>query len=248
MDLATILGFVIGITLMIVSMLWGGQLGMFLDFPALLVVFGGTIATLFIKHKMSEVFGVFNIMTNAFMVKPRDLQKIIGQLVEYANIARKDGILALDRVRPDDPFFQAAITHCVDGADPEFLERILNKEWRYQQERHRKGIRMFMGIAETAPAFGLAGTVIGIVRMLASLDEPSGIGPGLASALLGVFYGIILANLLAHPLAVKLEAYSQEELMFRQVIIDGMIGIQKGVNPRMLMESLKTALPPSVRQ
>ncbi|MBF0127470.1 MAG: MotA/TolQ/ExbB proton channel family protein [Magnetococcales bacterium] len=248
MDFATVIGFVVGIALMIGAMLMGGQVGMFFDIPGLLIVFGGTIATLFIKHKMSEIACVFGIMKKAFFFKPGDTQKIIAQLVEFANIARKDGILALERVRAEDPFFQAAIIHCVDGADPEFLERVLNKELRYQKERHKKGIGLFLGIAETAPALGMAGTVIGLVQMLSHLEEPSGIGPGLAVALLSTFYGILLANFVANPIAVKLEAYSQEELMVRQVIIDGMIGIQKGVNPRMLMESLKTALPPSMRQ
>lgn len=247
MDFATVIGFVFGLALMVGAILLGGQLGMFVDIPSMLIVFGGTIATLFVRHKMSEVFGALNIMMKAFFVKPHDIQKIITQIVEMANVARKDGILALEKVKSDDVFMQKAINHCVDGADPEFLEKVLAKELCYQRDRHRNGVGIFEGIAESAPAFGLIGTLIGLVQMMAHLDEPATIGPGMAMALVSTFYGVLIANLVAIPIAAKLLAYSQDEQMVRQVIIDGMIGIQKGMNPRMLLESLVAVLPPARR-
>ncbi|MEO5332833.1 MAG: MotA/TolQ/ExbB proton channel family protein [Magnetococcus sp. YQC-5] len=248
MDFATIIGLVFGLALMCGAILMGGQLTMFVDIPSILIVFGGTIATLFIRHKMSEVFGAFGILMKAFLFKPHDIQQIITQIVEMANIARKDGILALERMRSSDEFMQKAINHCVDGADPAYLEDVLAKELDYQKNRHRNGVGIFEGIAEAAPAFGMIGTLIGLVQMLVHLEEASSIGPGLAMALISTFYGIIIANLVAMPIAYKLAAYSQEEQMVRQVIIDGMIGIQKGVNPRMLMESLIAVLPPAQRK
>nr|CAX84072.1 MotA/TolQ/ExbB proton channel protein [uncultured bacterium] len=248
MDFATIIGFVFGLALMFGAILMGGQLGMFVDIPSILIVFGGTMATLFIRHKMSEVFGAFGILMKAFLVKSHDIHQIISQIVEMSHIARKDGILALEKVKSRDEFMQKAINHCVDGADPAFLEKLLAKELSYQKDRHRNGVGIFEGIAESAPAFGLLGTLIGLVQMLVHMDDPATIGPGLAMALVSTFYGIFIANMVAIPISYKLMAYSKEEQMVRQVIIDGMIGIQKGVNPRMLLESLIAVLPPSGRK
>ncbi|MEO5347248.1 MAG: MotA/TolQ/ExbB proton channel family protein [Magnetococcus sp. YQC-9] len=248
MDFATIIGFAFGLVLMFGAILMGGQLGMFVDIPSILIVFGGTIATLFIRHRMSEVFGAFNILLKAFFVKSHDIHKIIKQIYEMSQIARKDGILALEKVKTHDEFLQKAINHCVDGADPAFLEKVLAKELSCQKDRHRNGVGIFEGIAEAAPAFGLLGTLIGLAQMFAHLEDPTAIGPGLATALVSTFYGILIANLVALPVSYKLLTYSEEEQMVRQVIIDGMIGIQKGVNPRMLMQSLIAVLPPSNRK
>ncbi|OSM02479.1 motility protein A [Magnetofaba australis] len=247
MDLATVIGIVLGFGLILMAIMLGGELGMFINVPSLLIVIGGTIAAMFIKHKMSDVFGSVGIMMKAFLVKQENPDQVIGQLIDMANIARKDGILALEKVKSDDPFLQGAVNHCVDGADPEFLEGVLNKDLEYLADRHAKGIAIWEGIGETAPAFGMIGTLIGLVQMLATMDDPSSIGPAMAVALLTTLYGSIFANVIAIPIAVKLDMYSKDEQMTRQIIIDGMIGIQKGVNPRMLQEALKAALPPSMR-
>ncbi|MBF0454399.1 MAG: MotA/TolQ/ExbB proton channel family protein [Magnetococcales bacterium] len=247
MDLATVIGMVLGFALIIMAIMLGGDIVMFINVPSLLIVIGGTIAAMLIKHKMEEVFGSMGIMAKAFFVTPSDPEATINTLVDMANIARKDGILALEKVKSDNPFLQGAINHCVDGADPEFLESVLTKDLEYLAERHQKGIALWDGAGETAPAFGMIGTLIGLVQMLASMEDPSSIGPAMAVALLTTLYGSIVANVIAIPIAVKLGAYSKEEQMVRQIIIDGMIGIQKGVNPRMLQEALKAALPPSQR-
>ncbi|MBF0371404.1 MAG: MotA/TolQ/ExbB proton channel family protein [Magnetococcales bacterium] len=248
MDLATIIGLVLGFALIIMAIMLGGDIGMFINIPSLLMVVGGTIAAMFVKHKMSEVFGSVGVMMKAFLVKVEEPEQIIGQLTDMANIARKDGILALEKVKSEDAFLQNAINHCVDGADPDFLEAVLNKDLEYLAQRHDKGIALWEGIGETAPAFGMIGTLVGLVQMLASMEDPSSIGPAMAVALLTTLYGSIVANLIAIPIAIKLGSYSKEEQLTRQVVIDGMIGIQKGVNPRMLQESLKAALPPSLRE
>lgn len=248
MDLATIIGIILGFALILMAIMVGGDLGMFINVPSLLIVVGGTLSAMFTKHKMSEVFGSVGVMMNAFFVKQEKAEEVIGQLIDMANIARKDGILALEKVKSEDLFLQSAINHCVDGADPEFLESVLNKEVVYLAQRHQKGIDIFNGMGDTAPAFGMIGTLVGLVQMLASMEDPASIGPAMAVALLTTLYGSIIANIIAIPIATKLEAYSKEEQMIRQVIIDGMIGIQKGVNPRMLQEALKAALPPSQRE
>ncbi len=247
MDIATVIGLVLGFALIFMAILMGGDVVIFINVPSLLIVLGGTIAMLFVKHKMDEVFGSIGILMKAIMVTPSDPEGTINQLVDLANIARKDGILALEKVKSDNPFLQGAINHCVDGADPEFLESVLSKDLEYLAERHKKGSDIWDGAGETAPAFGMIGTLVGLVQMLASMEDPSSIGPAMAVALLTTLYGSIVANVVAIPIAVKLQAYSKEEQQVRQIVIDGMIGIQKGVNPRMLQEALKAALPPSQR-
>ncbi len=247
MDFATIIGFIFGLSLMFGAILLGGEISMFFDLPSIMVVFGGTIATVFIRHKMSEVFGAFRIMMKAFLIKPTNIQPIITQIIEMAHIARKDGILALEQVRSTDTFMQKAINYCVDGADPTYLEGVLDKELAYQKDRHKNGVGIFEGIAESAPAFGILGSLIGLMQMVLHIDEPGAIGPGLAMALASTFYGLIIANLMAAPIAYKLLAHSQDEQMLRRVIIDGMISIQKGINPKMLQDSLMAVLPPAQR-
>lgn len=247
MDLATIIGLVVAFSLLIGAIMLGGTIAMFIDIPSILIVIGGSLSTLFVKFRMGEVFSLVGILGKAFFNQSQDIDRIIGQLVDMANIARKDGILALEKVKSDDPFMQGAINHCVDGADPDFLESVLTKDLDYLIARHDKGISIVEFIGDVAPAFGMIGTLIGLVQMLANMSDPNSIGPAMAVALITTLYGAILANLVAIPLAGKLRMYSNDERLVRQVIIDGMIGIQKGVNPRMLQEALKTALPPEQR-
>lgn len=247
MDIGTVIGIVMGWTLILTAMLLGGNLALFIDIPSMLITIGGTISVTLVKHKLGEVFGAVGVFMKAILVKPMKPEEVIGQIVDMANIARKDGILALEKVKSEDPFLQTAINHCVDGADPEFLENVLTKELEYLAARHERGKGIFETMGEYAPAFGMIGTLIGLVQMLANLSDPAAIGPGMAVALITTLYGALLSNVLFNPIAGKLGGYSQDEQMVRQIIIDGMIGIQKGINPRMLQEALKAALPPKLR-
>ncbi|MEO5364386.1 MAG: MotA/TolQ/ExbB proton channel family protein [Magnetococcus sp. DMHC-8] len=244
MDLATVIGLVMGFGLMVGAILLGGTLRMFFDLPGLMIVLGGVLATLFIKYRLIEVFSTVGVVTKAFVNKRPDVDRVIAQLIEMANMARKEGILALEKIKSEDLFMQSAINHCVDGADPEFLSFVLNKNLDYLIGRHQRSISILDTIATMAPAFGLIGTLIGLVQMLANMSDPNTIGPAMATALMATFYGAILAHLVAVPLSGKLTLYSEDERLVRQVIIDGMVGIQKGVNPRMLQEALRAALPP----
>lgn len=247
MDIATILGLVFGLGLMAWAILMGGSFMLFVDVPSIIIVIGGTVCTMFIKNTMSEVFGSFGIFMKAIMVEAKSPEEYVTNLTNLANLARKDGILALEKVKVDDSFLQLGINLCVDGADPAFLEEVLNKELGYLSDRHSNWIAIYDGVGESAPAFGMIGTLIGLVQMLADMNDPSKIGPSMAVALITTFYGALIANLIAIPIAVKLKAYSQKEQLIRQIIIDGMVGIQKGVNPRMLQLSLKAAVPPMQR-
>lgn len=247
MDLATVIGLVLGFSLLAGAVMMGGTIQMFIDVPSILIVVGGTFAALFVKYRMSEVFSLIGILGKAFFNKSQETDRVIGQLVDMANIARKDGILALEKVKSDDTFMQGAINHCVDGADPDFLEDVLSKDLGYLIARHDKSIGIVETVGDVAPAFGMIGTLIGLVQMLANMSDPNAIGPAMAVALITTLYGAILANLVAIPLSGKLALYSSDERLVKQVVIAGMTGIQRGVNPRMLQEALKTALPPDQR-
>ncbi|MBF0096321.1 MAG: MotA/TolQ/ExbB proton channel family protein [Magnetococcales bacterium] len=247
MDLATIIGLVMGFGLMVVAVLLGGSLRMFIDLPGMMIVFGGVLAALFVKYRLGEVLSTITVIAKAFVNKQPDVERVIAQVIEMANVARKDGILALEKVKSNDPFLQSAINHCVDGADPDFLEMVMRKNLDYLIGRHQRSISILDTIAEMGPAFGMIGTLIGLVQMLASMSDPNTIGPAMALALMATLYGVTLSALVAAPLSGKLTLYSEDERVVRQVIIDGMVGIQKGINPRMLQEALRAALPPKRR-
>ncbi|MBF0282843.1 MAG: MotA/TolQ/ExbB proton channel family protein [Magnetococcales bacterium] len=247
MDIATVIGLILAWALVIWAILMGGKLSLFVDVPSIVIVFGGVFAVSFVRHRMGEVFASIGVLMKAILVKQAPPEDVITQLVDMANIARKDGILALERVKSDDTFLQTAVNHCVDGADPEFLQSVLEKELEYLGERHKRNIEFWSGVGELGPAMGMIGTLIGLVQMLASMDDPAAIGPAMAVAILTTLYGALLANIVALPMAYKLGNYSKDEQLNRQIIIDGIIGIQKGVNPRMLQEALKAALPPKRR-
>ncbi|MBF0127730.1 MAG: MotA/TolQ/ExbB proton channel family protein, partial [Magnetococcales bacterium] len=242
-----IIGLVSGLLLMVWAILMGGKFSLFVDIPSVIIVFGGTIATMFIKNTMEEVFTSFGIFMKAIVNKPRNPEEYVTQMTNLANLARKDGILSLEKVQVDDNFLQLGINLCVDGSDPGFLQEVLDKEISYLNDRHTNWIAIYEGIGEAAPAFGMIGTLIGLVQMLADMNDPSKIGPSMAVALITTFYGALIANLIALPIAVKLKAYSQKEQLIRQIIIDGLVGIQRGTNPRMLQISLKTAVAPAMR-
>ncbi len=247
MDIATIIGLLAGFGLIGWAILMGGSFILFIDVPSIIIVFGGTLCAMFIKHSMQDVLGSFGIFLKSIINEPKKPEIYVAKMSELANLSRKDGLLALEKYKVDDPFLQMGINLCVDGADPEFVASVLNKELSYLNERHAGWIAIYEGIGEAAPAFGMIGTLIGLVQMLADMSDPSKIGPSMAVALITTFYGAFIANLVAIPVAIKLKDYSQKEQVVRKVIIDGLVGIQKGVNPRMLQYSLVAPVPPSQR-
>jgi chemotaxis protein MotA len=247
-DLSTLIGIVSGGALTVAALvLGGGAIGQLIDLPGLLITVGGTIAASCIRHRLGEVLRSFAIVMKSITVRAVNPVDTVTKIVEMAQVARKDGILGLEKIKTSNPFLQSAINHCVDGADPEYLKHMLTKELDYMVERHAKGISILEGWGESAPAFGLVGTVIGLVLMLGQMEDPSKIGSAIAIALLSTLYGLIIAHGFALPLASKLAAYSREEQIVKQIIIDGMIGIQKGVSPHLLQEALKGMLPPKAR-
>ena len=183
----------------------------------------------------------------AFFNKPINPEELIEQAVALANIARKEGMMALEQQEISNPFLSKGIQLCVDGHPPELVRKMLTKDINLTIERHETGQRFFKALGDVGPAMGMIGTLIGLVQMLANMSDPKAIGPAMAVALLTTLYGAILATAFALPLADKLALRSEEEKTNRTLILETINGIQEGMNPRVLEELLKTFLPESKR-
>jgi chemotaxis protein MotA len=247
MDIATLIGLIGGTCILILAILSGGSALLFINIPSVLIVFGGTFATVFIRFSMTEVINSVKVAMNAFFAKLSVPQEIIQEVVNLANIARKNGLIVLEQQPIEDPFLKKAIMYCVDGHEAEFIQEVLEKEVTLTVERHELGQRVYKGMGDAAPAFGMIGTLVGLVQMLATMEDPSTIGPSMAVALLTTLYGAVLANLFFLPIADKLALRSEEEERNRKLIVQGVLGILRGLNPRVMAEFLETFLPPKQR-
>jgi len=228
----------------------GGGLLWFFNTPSAMIVLGGTIGAVLINYPLSDILGVSKVAKNVFFQKELKTESAIKTLVEMSRIARRDGILALENKLEDikDPFFTKGVMLMIDGVEPTALSRILHTELEYVSERHRMGAEIFMTMGNFAPAMGMMGTLIGLVKMLMQMDDPSSIGPAMAVALLTTFYGVILANLIFLPAAGKLKTRSAAELTVKQLIINGILSVQSGDNPRILEEKLHSFISPDERK
>ena len=247
MDLATVIGLVGGFGTVISAMVLGGSALIFFNLPSLLIVFGGTLFVVLMKFGVGQFFGSFKIAIKAFMFKCDTPENLINQSVELASLARKNGLLALESVEIANAFMKKGVQFLVDGLDATVVKATLQKEKNLAAERHDIGIKIFMAIGDVGPAMGMIGTLIGLVQMLSAMDDPKSIGPAMAVALLTTLYGAMIANMLAIPIADKLGLRNDEEQLTQALIIDAIMGIQQGLNPRVIEELLKTYLPGSVR-
>ena len=248
MDIATIIGLLGGFTLVLSAIILGGSALIFINIPGLLIVAGGTLATCFIKFSMQDVINTIKVAMKAFMVKMEPSKETIKKMVSLAKIAKKEGLIALEKEKPDDKFSAKAVQYLSDGYDEGLIEDMLNKDIRLTIQRHSIGQKIFKGMGASAPAFGMIGTLIGLVQMLASMDNPATIGPSMAVALLTTLYGALIANLVCLPLADKLTFRSQQEQENKNIIREAAIGISRSVSPIVLEETLKIYLSPKERQ
>jgi len=246
-DLATLLGMLIAFGFIFGAIATGGSVMLFVNLPSLLIVFGGSIAVVLMQFTLAQFFGAFKVAARGFMHKTIDPQELIDQAVELANIARKEGMMALESQEIDNPFLNKGIGLCVDGHPPDLVRKMLSKDISLTIERHEIGQKIFRALGDIGPAMGMIGTLIGLVQMLANMDDPKSIGPSMAVALLTTLYGAVMANAFAIPLADKLELRSNEEKTNRTLILETISGIQEGMNPRVLEELLKAFLPESKR-
>lgn len=247
MDLATLIGLIGAFGVIIGAIATGGDTGLFVNAPSMMIVIGGTFMATLIKIPLSDFFRSFKVGMKAFLHKPDNPVKLIEEAVVLSDVARKNGLLALEGQEISNSFLQRGVSLCVDGHDAGLVNRMLTKDINQTIARHETGVRMFKSIGDVAPAMGMIGTLVGLVQMLANMSDPAAIGPSMAVALLTTLYGAIIANAFALPIADKLSHISNEERINRSLILETIAGIQEGMNPRVLEELLKTFLPEGKR-
>lgn len=251
MDKATAGGLVSGVALILlaIAIAPGSSFAAFIDIPSAAVVVGGAAAATFIAFPTAAMFLFPKVLKKVFVPNQPDLGPVISQIVEFAEIARKDGILALEAKTEEiqDPFILLGVQMAVDGTDVELMEQILRTEMEAVANRHKNGKSLMDTVGRYAPAFGMIGTLMGLIIMLGNMDDPEAIGPGMAVALITTLYGAVVSNLFFLPFADKLAFYSKQEFQIREVIIKGLIAIQEGDNPRVIEQKLNTFLPQDKR-
>lgn len=247
MDIATIVGIVLGFGLVVGSIMLGGPLLAFINAPGLLIVLGGTIAATLISEKLSVFIGSTKVALQAFLRPSVAVNETIDRLVHLATVMRKDGLLALENEQIDDSFLAKGVRLAMDGLPPESVRSALVGEMQALRDRHRKGHRLFRFMGSTAPAMGMVGTLIGLVQMLQTMSDPSSIGPAMAVALLTTLYGAVLAFLVFIPIADKLEGRTKDEMRNMSVIVEGIESVLNKENPRIIRERLEAFLEPVQR-
>lgn len=256
MDLASILGLLCSLGLMIFGIVYDqgtvtfGNIQAFIDVPSILITFGGSfMAVLAQAESLGNFLNNLKSISLIMKVTPASESEIIHKIIDLSNVARKEGLLALEEAanEVEDDFLKKGILLIVDGTDPELVRSILESELSAIEDRHGATIGFWDAIASMGPAWGMIGTLIGLINMLKSLDDPSTVGPSMSVALVTTFYGSLLANWIATPVSSKLKAKSGKEIRMKEVMVEGLLSIQAGENPRVIEEKLKSFLAPAVR-
>lgn len=248
MDLATLIGIVGAIGFIVMAMIMGGGLGMFIDVPSIAIVFGGSTFVLLSNYTLPQFISAGKIVGKAFSFKIETPEELIEKIVELADAARKGGFLALEEAEINNEFLQKGVDLLVDGHDGDVVRATLSKDISLTTERHELGAGIFKTLGDIAPAMGMIGTLVGLVAMLSNMDDPKSIGPAMAVALLTTLYGAFLANVIALPISHKLILRTEEEKLNQSLIMDGVLGIQDGQNPKVIEGVLRNYLAASKRE
>jgi len=249
-DVATFIGIIVAGSLVVSAILMGGSGAWFVNYPALMIVVGGTIGATLLNYPLSEIMSVFGIAKNAFLHRSQSANKLIDIIVNFAKKARKEGILSFESQLKEieEPFLHKGLQLAIDGMESKAIDDIMTTEMQFVEERHKLGAEIFSTMGAYAPAVGMLGTIIGLIQMLMQMDDPSRIGAPMAVALLTTFYGVIFANLIFLPIAGKLKTRSRQEILLKQMVIEGVMAIQAGDNHRIVEQKLKAFLSPKVRE
>ncbi|MBI4383094.1 MAG: MotA/TolQ/ExbB proton channel family protein [Nitrospinae bacterium] len=244
MDFGTLVGIIAGLGLVIIAILSNSGLGLFVDLPSMMIVVGGMSAAILVAYPLNELLRVIGLFIKVFFVKKTDQHEIIETMVMICNVARKGGVLAIESKLKDidNEFLKKGLQLTVDGKDENTVSTLLKREIKQIQVSHRDGWEIFSEMGKYAPAFGMVGTLIGLVQMLASLADVASVGPKMAVALITTFYGSILANLVFIPMTTKLKRRSAIETLEMNLVLEGITYIRKGVNPRFMQEVLENSL------
>ena len=251
MDLGTIIGLALGPAMIVLGILVGGSsLGGYIDITSVFITIGGSLAAMLISNPLSRVLSLVRYFMHTIKVPNYEEERIISRLVAFSEKARREGLLALedDLEEVEEEFLRKGIQLVVDGTDPEIISNILNTELNKIQERHAIGIKLFDDWGKLAPAWGMIGTLIGLIAMMGNIEDKSAIGSGMATALLTTLYGAIMANWVLLPAKAKLEDRDTAEALVKEIMIEGILSIQSGDNPRILEEKLLSYLPPDRRE
>ena len=257
MDLATLLGIIIGFVMVVIGIITSttnptlkGIMDTFVDIPSIAVTIGGSMAGMLTSYTFKTFLGHLKGFGIAMKDPKLDNGQVISKIIELSNTARKEGLLALEEVASnlEDEFMKKGILLIVDGTEPELVRGILETELANMDDRHRKVSGFFDYMAAMGPAWGMIGTLIGLVNMLAKLDDISTVGPNMAVALITTLYGSIIANWFATPVSNKLKLINNNEYQMKEIVIEGLLSIQAGENPRVIEEKLKSFLAPGSRQ
>jgi len=250
MNLFTILSMALGFACVLISIATSGNLMDFYDPSSIFVVFGGVICATFASFSLERMKSLAQALRIAFRKSQINLTADIDKIVEIANVARRNGLLALEELtgEMDEPFLKKGILLVVDGSDPELIRSIMDTELSVIKERHGENRAILDTMAAYAPAFGMIGTLIGLINMLTSLDDMSTLGPNMSVALVTTFYGTMLANLVFNPLSKRLKAVGSLEYVRKELILEGIMAIQNGENPRVIKEKLSAFLPNAKQQ
>jgi chemotaxis protein MotA len=247
LDIATLIGSMLGLGLLLGATALSGSLAAFIDLPSLMIVIGGTLAATFLIESSSNVVGALKVARHALFQPSRDCVETVQRILELSHTARHKGVLALGDVRVEDAFLAKGLRLAVSGLDREEIRETLNAELVSMKQRHQRGQRMFKFMGSTAPAMGMIGTLIGLVQMLQTLNDPSRIGPAMAVALLTTLYGAVTAFLVCNPIAAKLERRSAEESAHMSVVIEGVDAIVCGHHAALIRDKLQARLAPKDR-
>ncbi len=247
MDIASVVGIILANAAMIWAVALGGSFGIFIDIPSIVLVIGGVVAATMIKWTMNDLKALVTVYLKVFLNSMPNPKNTIDEIIKLAETARRESVFALEKVPVDDKFLKKAVTLAADNRPPEVIESILSLEVGALEDRHGKGAEILEGMAGDGPAFGMIGTLIGLVQMLQNMSDPSSIGPAMAVALLTTLYGAIIMTVFTNPMAAKLKQFSKAEATKMNIIIAGVLGIVAGENPRTIREKLESFLAPKDR-
>jgi chemotaxis protein MotA len=250
MDVATIIGVVLGFIVVSGAIVAGGGWQMFIHIPSMAITIGGMLCATLIHFSLPQFLGIFSVVKKTIVTKIPSQSELIQKMVNYAAINRRDGALALEQEirNVNDFFFSKGMQMLVDGQDPEQIRELMSMEIQHLQDRHSRGKKILEYMGTAAPAFGMIGTLIGLIQMLRSLESPESIGSGMAVALITTFYGALAANLIFLPLAGKLGFYSKAEATTMEMVTEGICSIARGENPTTVREKLQAFVSKSRRE
>jgi chemotaxis protein MotA len=249
MDLGTLGGIGVGALLIIILGIGPANIPLFIDVPSVAIVVGGTLSSVFTAYPMTVVKQLVAVLKVTIFPPSQNYAEVVKQIVSFAEQARREGILALEARTQEieDEYLKKGVQLAVDGTEPDLIRDIMETELGFIEERHKKYAGVMGYIGMMGPAFGMIGTLVGLVLMLANMADPAAIGPAMAVALLTTMYGSVLANMFFIPFESKLGAYSGEELLAKQIMLEGIMSLQAGENPRTIEMKLSSFLDPETR-